>query len=397
MAADPEAPRPRRRRDRKTVSSRTAGDAHVELSPDGATPPLPEIEAAPVVVPATKRQRSGGPISISELVVPAEGSTMEAGTPERSKRRRRAIAAPPTPAYEPAPASLDDDAWTRLRAAAAAREPDSRGEPAAQRTSSLGPAIRAAVAVAGAAGVAIVALAAVLLASGDRLPSAGLADEPQETTAVVNDVLGSVSIEETFDDLPMDSTLAEPWTIDGDGPVRVVALPTSVDRSIRISSDTSGGATSVCRATGQPLGKALRIALDYRLGRSLPRSARLVELRASATAVFALVIDAATGRVIGIGGPEMATSGAPPAGGAPPAASGAPNAADGQTSWRRVQLTISDAGELTWQANDRSGADIGSGSLGVDAGGAGIDTICIHSPAGAPAGWVALDDLLIEG
>ena len=256
--------------------------------------------------------------------------------------------------------------------------------------------------------ISVVALIAVIAAlalpdshqssvrpSDEPQATATPSDEPQATATFLDRVAGSVSVFESFDGLPMDSSLADPWTIDGDGAVRVVALPTSVDRSIRIASDKSGGATSVCRRTGLPAGSGLRITLEYRLGRSLRRDASLLEFRAGGSVVSALVVDAATGGITGASASGTASSEAPTAGGSPGTAPEASTGPDADTAWRHIEVTVSDSGKLTWRANTVSGAESGSGSL---QGGAGhIDTVCFSSPAGARAGWVAIDDLLIEG
>ena len=291
------------------------------------------------------------------------------------------------PDVDPAPAEYDT--WSLLRAATAAREPLPSAEPAERHR-------RGGALLAGTA-IAFVGVVAVLLAQGGAAPSFDPTLEPRQTASIVDAVAGSISIHETFDDLPMDSTLADPWTIDGEGSVRVTALPTSVDRSIRISSDASGAATVACRPTGLPPGTALRIALDYRLGRALPQGARVIELRAERAVAFALLIDAATGRVHGVGNSERETSGAAATRGPRASAGDDGSRADDHTSWRRVEVVLTGSGDMTWQANDVSGADAGSGSLPGEANGARVDAVCIVSPAGAPAGWIAVDDLLIEG
>ena len=392
MTADPGTPRPRRRRRAGTKPSApsTEGDANLESSTGGATRESFEPEPAPPVEPATRRVGSRHAHAASPLVRAANAGRPDPVALVEPKRIGRPATIRP-PDLDPATPPWDQDAWSLLRAAAAAREPLPSAEPTARGRRPRGGAILAGTAI------AFVGVVAVLLATGGPAPSSEQTLEPRQTTSIVEGVAGSISIQETFDDLPMDSTLADPWTIDGDGPVRVAALPTSVDRSIRISSDASGAATFVCRPIALPPGAALRIAMDYRLGRSLPEGARVIELRAERTVAFALVIDAATGRVQGVGNPAAATSG--------PAASDGPRAsaddddslADDHTSWRRVEVIVTGSGDLTWQANDVSGADAGSGSLPGEASGAGVDTMCIVSPAGAPAGWIAVDDLLIEG
>ena len=397
MAAHPRTRRSRARRGRAQAQM-PVSDPDVDESnagePAGEGTTLLGEEPAPEVEPARWFGSLDSPVPV--------GGADDHAAPTKSKHRHRRTrastpaadsqpAAAPTPPLPPATRAMDDDAWSLVRAVAAARQPVTAWRPDAGQRGIIGATLLAGVAV------ALVAVTVALVPPESQPAAVAPTESPRATTVVVDGVAASVTFEETFDDLPMDSTLADPWTIDGDGPVRVVALPTSVDRSIRIASDTSGGPTNVCRPIGVEAAKALRIAFDYRLGRALPEDARLLGLRAGATAVAALLLDASTGRLLGVTGSEAAPPTAAGPSAAPAKPPGASNKPARDSAWRRVEISVSESGELTWQANEASGGAAGSGTLASAADASRIDTVCFSSPAGAPAGWVALDDILIEG
>jgi hypothetical protein len=373
---------------RKKRSRPTGAAAEVESAPLGSEPGPPEQEAAPLVEPAARRVGSGRRPPKRPAAAPDTTAEEPDGPAATTPLHRRAL---PPPDLEPAPPPADVDVWASLRAAEADREPlpDER---------SAVPSRRAVAATAFAAiGIAVAAAAALLLGPRSQAPSVQATSGPEQTTDVVDGVAGVILITETFDDLPMDSTLPDPWTIDGQGPVRVAALPTSVDRSIRISSAASGEATIACRPTDIPAGRALRIAMDYRVGRALPQGAQIAELRGPQGAAFALLMDAASGRVHAVASPDASNTPSATSAGPRPSAGGNQTETDHHTSWRRVEISISATGGLEWQAHDVAGEDAGSGSLAGSQSAAAVDTVCIASPAGAPAGWIAIDDLLIEG
>lgn len=234
-----------------------------------------------------------------------------------------------------------------------------------------------------------IVMAGIALVAGFG-PRGGDAPAASEAAVATGSALGAVSIQETFDALPMDSTLPEPWQVSGAGTDQIVALPTSVDRSIRLASNANGEPMAACRPT-ETTGTELRVALDYRLGRAPVADVTLLELRAGASAVLRLVLGAHDGRITA---EAEAAAGAT---GAPVASSAA--ATYDPTAWRRIELTITASGEAQWQAHEAGGADAGAGSITLDAEDVTgtADTLCLWSPAGSPAGWVAVDDLLIEG
>jgi hypothetical protein len=204
------------------------------------------------------------------------------------------------------------------------------------------------------------------------------------------EVAGIVQVDETFDDLAVDSKLAAPWTIEGAGPVRIVAIPTGVDRSVRIGADGSGNATALCRPIDVPGGRDARFAFELALGSEPSANVKVIELRRGDATLIEMVLIAATGEARAI----RVASGGILVPGSPPARQGGPL---DLATWRRVALTVSAGGAVAWEARDSSGTDAGSGTLPESKGSAPLDTFCVLSPTGTPGGWVALDNLLIEG
>ena len=221
---------------------------------------------------------------------------------------------------------------------------------------------------------------------------------PPDTTRqlppdATGEVAGAASVVQTFDDLPMRSRLADPWTTSGDGSAEVVALPTSVDRSLRISSSTAGKPTMVCRPTSVAPAQSFRIAFDYLLGRPPASTVPILRLDSESSSQLELGIDTMARPFLGGGpggsAPAPAIASPPPAG-----ASARAVAAD----WERVEITVdAAAGTAQWSAHDTSGAVTGSGAAALArTADAPVDEVCLLSPAGSPAAWVAIDNLVIE-
>jgi hypothetical protein len=267
--------------------------------------------------------------------------------------------------------------------------------------------IGAGLGLGGIGGLAVVVLALVAGGQGapsaTRLGGAGGAGQPAPGSTSgpsppggLIDVGGAISIRETFDALPMDSALPTPWTVTGGGSAAIVALPTSVDRSIQLASGTSGTATAACRPTEVETGSALRVVVDYRLGRRPAQAVPLLSLRAGDVSKLAIVIDQ-EGAPVGVrlgSAQELVRGGDPPAQASPiPLTSGV------SVGWRRLDLTLDPASATaTWSVSDSSGAATGRGSAPLtDVGAQSLDIACLFSPEGLPSGWVAIDELTIEG
>ena len=266
------------------------------------------------------------------------------------------------------------------------REPDTSGRvDKAQRSKRSGSSVTVAVLA------SVFAVALIILIAANKLLTSG--PEPStsvraETQRPVVEVRGITSVEETFDGLPMDSTLAAPWTVSGGDTARVAALPTSVDRSLRITSSADGVATEACRDTDVPAGTQIRIAFDYRVSRVAAAPFQILSLQTSGKERLGLMVDAR-------GSPIEILDGAPDAAVASPA----PLVTAATSEWHGVELTIVHAsGAVSLRAQDATGAETGSGTASLtDLAPEGIDKVCLRSPEASPSGWIAIDDLLIEG
>ena len=207
---------------------------------------------------------------------------------------------------------------------------------------------------------------------------------PTLEVAAATDVPAMTMIEESFDALPMDSDLGAGWVVSGGGGASVVALPTSVDRSVRIRSSMQGEAAIACRAVDQT--SVRRVSFDLLIGRLPPSTAAVVSVRSGDRDLLTLAVDP-SGSLTAIAGSGSATS------------SPRPDGARSGEGWGRVELRIdAPGGSIEWRAHDVTGAEIGSGASEVaDLAGAPVDGVCFRSPQGMPSGWIAIDDLIIEG
>jgi hypothetical protein len=267
----------------------------------------------------------------------------------------------------------------RLRVAVARRLPRDRPLPSAPGTAV------AAVAVAAIVAVGVATLVGALggrgfTATPDPGTPTGLV--AAETSATGGGDVAGPAIEETFDALPMDSRLAPPWVVTGEE-ASIVALPTSVDRSVRIRTSTDGDASSACRATDVAAGVAPRVGFDVLLGGRPGATVPLLALEAGDSPVLTIGVDAA-GALVQFE-PEPATTGTPGSAGA------------GSDGWRRVEVRLdSSRSTVEWLANDASGLEVAAGSAPIEAG-TTVDELCLFSPEGAPSSWIAVDDLIVQG
>ena len=279
------------------------------------------------------------------------------------------------------------------------------------------PTQRVAVAVAW-VGITAVALVATQLSAGQATPTSAVAaathvpatfdgavstdvpaptdvalstDVPAPTdVAVSTDVpaptdVAVAAIQETFDGLPMDSPPGARWVVYGGDGASVIALPTSVDRSIRVRSSTQGEAATACRVIDDTTA-AVHIGFDLLVGGAPPSTAAVVSLRAGERDLLSLGIEP-SGRLVAMPGAGFEGG------------STGPTSAPPVEGWGRVDLTIDGAGGLIdWRAHDATGAQVASGTPQVaDLAGVAVDGVCFHSPLGTPSGWIAIDDLIVEG
>jgi hypothetical protein len=247
-------------------------------------------------------------------------------------------------------------------------------------------------------GVAWLAIWVVLVAANEFLDDNGngSTDAPGLTLAPgqihTAEVGGAVSVQETFDGLPMDSSLPAPWKVAGGGSARIIALPTSVDRSVRIESDAAGARTTACRPIALARGSALQMSVDYRAGSLPTTSVSLLNVQAGEAPRIAVLLNP-DGTVVVLG------DGTGQVGETPARESAIPGTSGLTAGWHRLEVAVDPVtGLAVWQALDSSGAETGSGIASVsDLGAAALDSVCLYSPAGVPSGWIAIDELLIEG
>jgi hypothetical protein len=242
-------------------------------------------------------------------------------------------------------------------------------------------------------GIAVIAMAGIVAIAvaqtvGDL--NAERPGAPPGTAAAPDDLLGpggdagAVILEETFDGLPMDSSLPSSWIVAGGGGASIVALPTSVDRSVRIRSSPEGDPASACHPTGVDATAILRLAVDIVVGGRAGEAVPLLALEGSGTRIL----------TIGLGpaGELVQLDPAPDSG--VPAPEGLAADAEG---WRRLDVRL-DPNErsVEWQARDVSGTQVAVGRSTLEPG-TWADGLCLFSPQGAPSSWIAVDDLVVRG
>jgi hypothetical protein len=207
---------------------------------------------------------------------------------------------------------------------------------------------------------------------------------PTLEVAAATDVSVVTVFEETFDELPMDSSLGSPWVISGGDGARIVPLPTSVDRSVRIRSSADGGAAAACRAIGTDPGLSIRAGFEVLIETKPTAAAPVFSLEGGGVRLVSIGIDP-SGALVGLEQPG--------ADGRSPAANGGGT----EGGWRRIEVGIDPArGNATWQAHDAAGAQVAGGTLTLDPG-ASVDEICFFSPQGVPSASIAFDDLIVSG
>ncbi|HET9852823.1 MAG TPA: hypothetical protein VFP56_09985 [Candidatus Limnocylindrales bacterium] len=159
---------------------------------------------------------------------------------------------------------------------------------------------------------------------------------------------------ETFDSLPIDSGPPSDWTSSGGGAAAVVPLPTSVDRSLRLTSSPSGDASFVCRAVATPEERVIQVSLDVLLGPAVPDGATVINVAEGDTTIAAVSTREGTMEVTSENGAIQVAQNTPTPG------------LQGTTDWLHLDLTVTGA----------------------------ADSLCILSPEG-PAGWIAVDNVAV--
>jgi hypothetical protein len=209
--------------------------------------------------------------------------------------------------------------------------------------------------------IAWAALVAVLL-----LASAGLGANRPEATAAPSTSVGAAGaasrapgVAEDFDALPIDATPAPPWQIGGAAKAGVIALPTSVERSLRLTTSSKGEATTACRptaTTGQAASTSVELVLL--VGMTADHSVPVITFRDGDRTVAAAGVDP-SGRIVDVGG-----------GMSPVAITGDLAVPEGQLTsqaWRQVVVSVD----------------------------AATTAVCLSSPQGRAGGWIAIDRIAL--
>jgi hypothetical protein len=218
--------------------------------------------------------------------------------------------------------------------------------------------------------------------SGPGIAGASLPQASQSSRAGGAAGLQLMLVSETFDGLFIDSPLPQPWSSEGSGTVAIVALPTSVDRSVRLRSDPSGATVSACRPISDvPSSTGPIVDVDLMLV-SLPTTSPspLVRLRVGSRDVVAIGVDP-TGAIVDSG--------------SRPDASG--KLLTG--IWTHLSLAVDrETKSVSWQLRAADGTAIAPPHPAALVGGASaaIDSICLTSPAGAGSGAVIANNLTVH-
>jgi hypothetical protein len=222
-------------------------------------------------------------------------------------------------------------------------------------------------------GIIALPLADSLRIGGSAQPSpagsvAGIASTPVPAPAVI--------VDETFDGLSINSSLPPSWDVTGSGAAVVIALPTSVDRSVRLRASDGGNAERACHPLPPGATVDLRIELDFVLETALSSDTNLVTLASGANDAVTIGLDR-NGRLLG----ADATSGSLPAG-----------------TWAHLSLTMHRASPtVDWEVT-AAGTSLGAArNRAPDNAFSGISALCLQSPQSTQAGSVAFNNVRATG
>ena len=241
-----------------------------------------------------------------------------------------------------------------------------------------------AVALAGVVFGALVALTVTGILRADRSAPAGGGDVaviPASPDARSSALLRSAAeVRETFDDLRIASTLPSPWIMSGSGTAGVIALPTSVDRSVRVRSD-GATAAAACRPVPGTVGGDLHVEVDIQLGTLVAATSKVITLGSAASEAFSIGVDR-NGYLIGADNRQVVGGNRLPAG-----------------TWAHVSITLHrPTSTVDWKVAGADGASLASVRTQVPPDAAQTaDRVCLLSPAGTPGGSVAINNLVATG
>jgi hypothetical protein len=188
-------------------------------------------------------------------------------------------------------------------------------------------------------------------------------------------------IVETFDGLSINSPLPPPWEVTGSGAAVVIALPTSVDRSVRLRTSSGGDPERACHPLRTNGGSDMRVALDILLETPVGAASDLITLRSGSTDALVIGVDAG-GRIVGDD------------------ASQAPAGALAPGTWAHVSISVHpDSKTVDWDVSAADGTTLASatGRPLDPASAGGIESFCVVSPGGTPGGSIAVNNVRAAG
>jgi hypothetical protein len=188
-------------------------------------------------------------------------------------------------------------------------------------------------------------------------------------------------IVETFDGLSINSPLPRPWEVSGSGAAVVIALPTSVDRSVRLRTSAGGNPERACHPLRTDGAADVRVALDVLLETAVGAASDLITLTSGSTDALVIGVDA-DGHVVGDDALQA------------PAGALAPG------TWAHVSISVHpDSKTVDWDVSAADGTTLAS-AMGrpLDPGSAGgIESFCVVSPGGTPGGSIAVNNVRATG
>jgi hypothetical protein len=367
-----------------------------EASPEASAPVAPAAGVVPTRIaalpaadgaaaearePATPKASAGRPKrNRSRTDAGVAAATSDA--PKRARRRRRnrdtAVITPAAAESAVAPELTVVGEPTIPTQIEVATEDDTSAVAAAQNRGRMLLAVAAAnallVAIVVLVGSGIVALPFVdgSRGGGAAQPTpagevAGVANTPLPTPAVI--------VDDTFDDLSINSPLPQPWKVTRSGVAVAIALPTSIDRSVRLRA-SDGSPERACHPLPAGAVADLRLELDFVLETAPSSDSTIVALMSGATEAIAIGIDR-TGRLAGADSTSSALS---------------------PGTWAHLSLIVHRASStIDWEVI-ADGTVLGAArNRPLANAAAGISGFCLESPQGTQAGSIAFNNVRAAG
>jgi hypothetical protein len=192
---------------------------------------------------------------------------------------------------------------------------------------------------------------------------------------------GAVIVDETFDQLSINSPLPRPWEVTGSGAAVVIPLPTSVDRSVRLRTSDGGNPERACHPLRTDGAADVRVELDILLETAVATGSDLITLASGSTDALVIGVDA-RGRI------------------AAGDASQAPAGALAPGTWAHVSITVHPGSKtVDWGVSLADGTMLANATARPlePASAGGIESLCVVSPDGTPGGSIAVNNARATG